>query len=155
MRAARRYSVLLATCSVAVLGACGGSSAEDNSKDRKSTLPFSGIPRIQPTSDLPPKQGRPVQWVVLGDPQGRQLRIGTGFLSFCVEIPRSKPRITAVRERVRRDGVVFTVYAVGGYQSGCAAVAVRPDVVVKTKHPLEDEQLFDGSKAPPIKRWPR
>jgi|SRR5689334_14447141 len=154
MRTARRYGFLLTTCSAMVLGACGGSSSGDHAETLKSTSHFQGIPRIQPTTGKPPKRGRPVQWVVLGRPLEQQVRIGTGYLSFCVEIPESRPEITAVRERSRRDGTVFTAYVVGGYQPGCAEVAVRPEVVIRLKQPLGNRKLYDDSKTPPIQRWP-
>jgi len=60
-----------------------------------------------------------------------------------------------VRERLRPDGTVFTAYVVGGYQPGCAAVAVRPEAVIRLKRPLEDGKLYDGSQSPPTKRWPK
>lgn len=155
MNKVRSYFALLSVSGLLMLVVCGGYSSGDSTPNRDNAFERGEIPRIQPTAGKPPKQGRPVQWVLLGTPQGRQLRIRTGFLSYCVEIPRSKPRITAVRERLRRDGIVLTAYVVGGYQPGCAAVVVRPEAVVNMKQPLGDEQLFDGSKTPPIKRWPK
>lgn len=146
--------ILLCMCSLLLLGACGVSSSGDSTRSMDGTSTLRGRPSIRPISGEPPKEGRPVQWKVLGQPEGRLLRVGTGFLSWCVEIPRSKPRITAVRESSRREDTIFTVYVRGGYQRGCAEVSVRPEVIIKMDHPLADERLYDGSKKPPVKRWP-
>lgn len=150
-----RYSISLAVCSALVLGACGGSSAGESTRDAGKAQAFRGIPKIIPVTGKRPNEGRPVKWTVLGTPEEHAVRIGTGFLSWCVGSPRLKPKIVAVHERRRRDGTVFTVYVVGGYRPGCAEVAVRPEVVIRLNQPLEARKLYDGSESPPIKRWPK
>jgi hypothetical protein len=102
-----------------------------------------------------PVRGRPVQWKVMEQLSVRKLRIGSGYLGWCPEIPHSMPRFVAVHERRRPDGLVLTAYIVGGPRSNCLSVVVKPQVVVELDRPLGDDHLYDGSKSPAIRRWPK
>lgn len=55
----------------------------------------------------------------------------------------------------RRAAVLVTAFLVD--PAGCQAVVAKPldGFTVTLAHPLGNRSLYDASRSPPLKRWPR
>lgn len=95
-----------------------------------------------------------VRWVVLGHPRRNAVRIGNN-VGWCPDSgTASRPRITGVKQVERPDAVVLTAYLSHGSHRNCAGVEIRVEHTVHIRGGLRGRTLYDGSKSPPIQRWP-
>lgn len=83
------------------------------------------------------------------------LRIASGRIGYCPDIPNRRPRITGVREVDRPRAVILTAYLIHRPKPGCAEVATEAEKVVVLRQPIRGRALYDGKPSPPKKRWPR
>lgn len=97
----------------------------------------------------------PIQWVVLGQPSESWVRIGN-MVGWCPDLGlESRPRISGVRQVDRAGRVMLTAYLTQRNPAGCAGVETLVETVVHIRHGLKGRPLYDGSRTPPVRRWPR
>ena len=98
---------------------------------------------------------RPVQWIVLRRLGGGSFRIGNQF-GWCANPEGSgAPKIVGVRQIDRPTRVMLISYLSSGDASHCLGVEAQVERVVHIRGGLRGRKLFDGSKSPPVQRWPR
>jgi hypothetical protein len=104
----------------------------------------------------------PTSWVVLGFPDRNAVRIGKE-VGWCPEVNpatgdvklATRPRITGVKQVSRRRAVILTAYLSQKKLGNCLGVITPVEYVVHIRNGLNGRALYDGSKSPPIRRWPR
>lgn len=96
-----------------------------------------------------------IQWVVRGIPSNTVVRIGS-TVTWCPSPTdlAARPRIIGVHQVDRRNAVLLTAYVASEYQPRCL-VAVPVEHTVHVRGGLGGRPLYDGSKLPPIRRWPK
>lgn len=149
----REISAWLVGClAVAVLASCADSTATKSKATGSAATERANT--LGPHS-VPAEGGRPVQWRVLNRPGVRKVRIASGLIGYCPDIPNRRPRITGVREIDRPRAVILTAYLIHRPKPGCAAVETEAQKVVVLRRPIRGRPLYDGSRSPPKRRWPR
>lgn len=114
--------------------------------------------QVQNQGDSHPSQNsvktRPISWHLEVAPKGRKIHIFNA-IGWCYGAP--KPYIASVGIDERRGQVVLTALLANppSKKGTCADLSMSVDKVVKLGHPLDHRSLFDGSRTPPIRRWPR
>ena len=98
---------------------------------------------------------RPAQWIVWRRLGKSTFRIGNRF-GWCPN-PQGKgaPRIVGVRQIDRPNRVMLISYVTSGNNSDCLGVVAQVERVVHIRGGLRGRQLVDGSRSPPVRRWPR
>jgi hypothetical protein len=131
---------------IAVLTGTGGTSESTSSKYRKEGF--------SPRHAAVKNHARPVQWVVWRRAGENNFTIGNN-LPWCPNAQGTNgPRIR-VRQIDRPKRVTLIAYLVSGKASGCLAVEAQVERVVHIRGGLRGRKLVDGSKSPPVQRWPR
>lgn len=101
------------------------------------------------------KEARPMTWHVLGRANGSRVRIGRN-VEWCPESgSATRPRITGVKQVDRRHSVVLTAFIARRPVRNCGAVEILVERLVHIRGGLHGRPLYDGSKSPPVRRWPR
>lgn len=97
----------------------------------------------------------PIQWVVRGRPGESHVRIGN-MVGWCPDTGLvSRPRIEGVRQVSRPGAVILTAYLAQSNPPGCLDVEIRVEYVVHIRGGLRERPLYDGSRSPLERRWPR
>jgi hypothetical protein len=97
---------------------------------------------------------RPISWHLVGPPRGSKIRIGNS-VGWCYGAP--KPRIEEVRVRESENAVILIALLANSPRKNgtCADLGMGVVKTVELSEDLGDRALYDGSVAPPAKRWPR
>ena len=94
-------------------------------------------------------------WTVLGQPSEYVVRVGR-MVRWCTDLGlASRPRISGLKQIDRTRAVILTAYLAQRNPSACPSVETPVEYVVHIRHGLRGRSLYDGSKSPPIRRWPR
>ncbi len=138
----RLLVICCAVFAVFISSGCGDFSSANSGSAGDSALRRSDV------------ETRPIGWHLVGPPRGNVVRIGSS-VGWCYGAP--KPRIAEVRARERRNVVILTALLANfpKRKGTCADLGMGVVKSVELPEELGDRALYDGSVAPPAKRWPR
>lgn len=107
------------------------------------------------TSRIPKSQIYKIGWRVLGRPGGRTVRIGS-IVGWCPDkAGKTRPHIAGVEQTDGSHAVTLTAYVQRVPLQHCLGVDTPVEHVVHIRHGLHGRALYDGSRSPPLRRWPR